>query len=365
MLGEVCAWPVINGAAYYLDDFPAPVPSGEGKYIEEDYVLNIGDFYSQIWWNDISSLSEKYGLRYTGMVIEEYSDQVEGPFVNISGSQRFMYFGNSLLDLGGEIGYHGYNHMPLCLDGFDYEGEYDAYETWGSYGDMKESLEELRSFCEGLYPDEEFQVYVPPSNILSEDGRRLLLEDFPEIRAVASLYLGSGAAYEQEYEVAEDGMVETPRVISGYILDDYMRLSAMSELNMHYASSHFQHPDDVLDGDRGASLGWEEMYQRLCEYVEWVDSSAPSIRYLTGSEMAGAVQRFYYVDVDRELTEEGLTLTLSNFQDEAWFLARFNDWEPDVSEGAVSGGAIEHLQGNLYLIKAEEAEVMVKKKVET
>ena len=365
MLGEVCAWPVINGAAYYLDDFPAPVPSGEGKYIEEDYGLNIGDFYSQIWWNDISSLSEKYGLRYTGMVIEEYSDQVEGPFVNISGSQRFMYFGNSLLDLGGEIGYHGYNHMPLCLDGFDYEGEYDAYETWGSYGDMKESLEELRSFCEGLYPDEEFQVYVPPSNILSEDGRRLLLEDFPEIRAVASLYLGSGAAYEQEYEVAEDGMVETPRVISGYILDDYMRLSAMSELNMHYVSSHFQHPDDVLDGDRGASLGWEEMYQRLCEYVEWVDSSAPSIRYLTGSEMAGAVQRFYYVDVERELTEEGLTLTLSNFQDEAWFLARFNDWEPDISEGAVSGGTLEHLQGNLYLIKAEEAEVMVKKKVET
>ena len=364
MLGEVCAWPVINGAAYYLDDFPAPVPSGEGKYIEEDYGLNIGDFYSQIWWNDISSLSEKYGIHYTGMVIEEYSDQVEGPFVNISGSQRFMYFGNSLLDLGGEIGYHGYNHMPLCLPGFDYEGEYDAYETWESYEDMKESLEELRSFCEGLYPDEEFQVYVPPSNILSEDGRRLLSEEFPEIRAIASLYLGSGAAYEQEYEVAEDGMVETPRVISGYILDDYMRLSAMSELNLHYVSSHFQHPDDVLDEDRGASLGWAEMYRRLCEYVEWVDNSAPSIRYLTGSEMAGAVQRFYYVDVERGLTEEGLTLTLSNFQDEAWFLARFNDWEPDISEGAVSGGTIEHLQGNLYLIKAEEAEVTVKKKVE-
>ena len=192
----------------------------------------------------------------------------------------------------------------------------------------------------------------------------LLSEDFPEIRAIASLYLGSGAAYEQEYEVAEDGMVETPRVISGYILDDYMRLSAMSELNFHFVSSHFQHPDDVLDEDRGASLGWAEMYRRLCEYVEWVEDSAPAIRYLTGSEMAGAVQRFYYVDVERELTEEGLTLTLSNFQDEAWFLARFNDWEPDTEEGAVSGGTIEHLQGNLYLIKAEEAEVMVKKKVE-
>ena len=363
LMGEVCAWPVIKGAAYYLDDFPAPVPSGEGKYIEEDYGLNIADFYSQIWWNDISALAEKYGIRFTGMVIEEYSDQVEGPFNSITDSQRFMYFGNSLLDLGGEIGYHGYNHMPLCLDGFDYGGEYDTYETWESYEDMKESLEELRSFCESLYPNEKFQVYVPPSNILSEEGRRLLVQEFPEIRAIASLYLGSGPAYEQEYEVGEDGIVETPRVISGYILDDYMRLSAMSELNLHYVSSHFQHPDDVLDADRGASLGWEEMYRRLCEYVDWVENSASGIRYLTGTEMAGAVQRFYYVQPALETEEEGLTLSLSNFQDEAWFLVRFNEWEPDTSEGTVTGGTIEYLQGNLYLIKAEEPQVTIKKRV--
>lgn len=363
MLGGVCAWPVINGAAYYLDDFPAPVPSGEAQYIEEDYGLSISDFYTQIWWRDISTLAEEHGIRFTGMVIEEYSDQVEGPFESLSDSQRFMYFGNSLLDLGGELGYHGYNHMPLCLRGFDYEGEYDGYVTWESYEDMKASLEELRSFCEGLYSREKFQVYVPPSNILSEEGRRLIVEEFPEIRAIASLYLGSDVTYEQEYEVSEDGIVETPRVISGYILDDYMRLSAMSELNLHYVSSHFQHPDDVLDADRGAELGWEEMYRRLCDYVDWLEGAAPSIRYLTGSEMAGAVQRFYYTDMEQEETEEGMTLSLSGFQDEAWFLVRFNDWEPDTTADAVSGGTIERLQGNLYLVKAEEEQVSIKKKV--
>lgn len=363
MLGEVCAWPVVNGAAYYLDDFPAPIPSGEGQHIEEDYGLSVGDFYTQIWWRDVSSLSEKYGIKYTGMVIEEYSDQVEGPFESLSDSQRFMYFGNSLLDLGGELGYHGYNHMPLCLENFDYRGEYDGYETWRSYEDMKASLEELQEFCEGLYPEESFQVYVPPSNILSEEGRSLIVEEFPNIRAIASLYLGSDVIYEQEYEVSEDGIVETPRVISGYILDDDMRLRAMSELNLHYVSSHFQNSDDVLATDQGEEFGWEERYRRLCDYVEWLDEAASSIRYLTGSEMAGAVQRFYYVDVERQETEEGLALTLSDFQDEAWLLARFNDWEPDTSEEGVDGGTIEHLQGNLYLIKAEEAQVMIKKKV--
>ena len=47
----------------------------------------------------------------------------------------------------------------------------------------------LFDFCHDLFPNEEFHVYVPPSNIISEEGRRLLAEDFPEIRAIASLYL--------------------------------------------------------------------------------------------------------------------------------------------------------------------------------
>ena len=170
--------------------------------------------------------------------------------------------------------------------------------------------------------------------------------------------------YTQEYEVAEDGLIETPRILSGYLLDSASDLYAMSELNLHYVSSHYQHPYDLLTAETGGEAGWEEAYRRLCGYADWLESAALGLRKLTASEMAGAVQRFYYVDVERELTEEGLTLTLSNFQDEAWFLARFNDWEPDISEGVVSGGTIEHLQGNLYLIKAEEAEVTVKKKVE-
>ncbi|MEI2660149.1 MAG: DUF2194 domain-containing protein [Bifidobacterium adolescentis] len=35
-----------------------------------------------------------------------------------------------------------------------------------------------------------------------------------------------------------------------------MRLAAESELNMHFVSTHFMHPDDMLDPDRGAKEGW-------------------------------------------------------------------------------------------------------------
>ena len=52
LLGSATAYPVINSAAFYLDDFPSPVPSGNGKYIKRDYNMSIAEFYSQVWWPD-------------------------------------------------------------------------------------------------------------------------------------------------------------------------------------------------------------------------------------------------------------------------------------------------------------------------
>ena len=166
------------------------------------------------------------------------------------------------------------NHMPLCLVGFDYQGDYDSYNLWESYEDMVEAMRELHAFCTELFPEESFRVYVPPSNILSDEGRKMLAEEFPDLVAVASLYLPGDVAYIQEFEVAEDGIVETPRIISGYIFEPDVYVAALSELNFHLVNTHFQHPDDVLDKDRGAKLGWEEMYGRISQYMEWLYDSA-------------------------------------------------------------------------------------------
>lgn len=356
LLTDVCAYPVINASVFYLDDFPSPVPQGDSKYIKRDYGMSTADFYTQVWWRDIYNLAEQYGIRYTGLVIEQYSDQVEAPFARNTDIQRYRYFGNMLLDQGGEIGIHGYNHMPLCLIGFDYKEEYDSYRFWESYEDMSASLAEVKGFCEMLYPEEKFQVYVPPSNILSKEGREALKET-TDIKAIASLYLsdGDGIAYSQEFEVAEDGIIETPRVISGYLLDDYVQLTAFSELNFHYVNSHFQHPDDTLDEDRGADLGWEELFGRLSDYTKWLYQAAPEIRNLTGTEFAAAVQIYDQLTVQRTCTSEGLVLDLGGFKDEAWIMIRMNEGTP----GKVTGGELEQLMDGLYLLQAREKRVEI------
>ena len=64
LLNDAFAWPVINGSAFYLDDFPSPVPSGTSTYVERDYGISVGDFYTNVWWPDLMELAEKYEKKY-------------------------------------------------------------------------------------------------------------------------------------------------------------------------------------------------------------------------------------------------------------------------------------------------------------
>lgn len=357
LMDEISVYPVINASAFYLDDFPSPVPSGNGKYIQEAYGMDISNFYANVWWKDLLDWEERYGIIHTGLIVEDYSDIVKAPFVRTASVERFSFFGNMLLNHGGELGFHGYNHMPLCLTGFDYEGLYDDYVLWETTQDMEEALQKLHAFSSELFPDAAFQVYVPPSNIISEDGIAALREALPDIRVIASSYLPGECAYAQEFGVRGDGIIETPRITSGAIMDDYMYLIAFSELNFHYLQSHFMHPDDVLDEDRGASLGWAAMHENLEEYMEYIYQSAPNIKDVTGSGMADAVENFAMLSVDREETENGLSLDLGGFATEASFMLCINDDTKRVE--TVHGADIEQLTRRIYILHAKDSHVEI------
>lgn len=117
------------------------------------------------------------------------------------------------------------------------------------------------------------------------------------------------------------------------------------------------YPDDLLDEDRGAALGWEKMKGNLADYMDWLVDSAPSLRQLTGSELSGAIQRYGAVTFTKTVTERSIELKLKNFYDEAYFMVRINEGTP----GEVSGGKLTHLTGNLYLLQAKKPTVTIEK----
>lgn len=357
LLKPVTVYPVINGSCFYLDDFPSQVPSGSNEYVWRDYGTTIRDFYTNIWWPDMMNLADQYHLKYTGLAIQCYDDSVDGTTESLADTRTFLYFGNMLLRQGGEIGYHGYNHQPLALDDCDYLGYYD-YKTWESEAAMKSGLDTLMELCDELFPGVNMTVYVPPSNIMSEGAEAFLIREYPNIKSISGTYFESldiDFYCVQEFDVLESGVVEQPRIISGCNLDPYMELAAFSELNFHYVNSHFTHPDDSLDPDRGAELGWETLKSRFTEYLDWLYGSAPNIRNLTGTEMASAVERFAAISVSTVIGDDKMEISIGNFYDEAQLMVRFNERRP----AGVEGGTLEQLTDTLYLLQADSPEVTI------
>ena len=349
LLEDVCAWPVLDGAVFYLDDFPSPVPGGDGTYVQRDYSMPIADFYANVWWPDMLTLAAKHDIRYTGVIIENYGDDTDEEHIERQkDNARFQYFGNMLLHLGGELGYHGYNHQPLVPDGTDY-GEALPYNTWADENAMKKAMEELIEFADESFPTAERSVYVPPSNVISAEGMQVL-SDIPEIRTVASTYFPDEFAWTQEFGVEENGLVSQPRFVSGAIMKDYDRMVALSELNMHYVFNHFIHPDDLLDEDRGAELGWEKLKENLYWMFDWLFETAPELRRLTGSQLSAEIQRWTQLTVDMKVSDDRIDIELGNFVDECSLFIRINKGTP----GTLEGGVLTEITDTLYLITASE-----------
>ena len=360
LLNDATVYPVINGAVFYLDDFPSPVPGGDGTYIRRDYGMSIADFYSKVWWPDLMKLAQKYSIRFTGVMIENYEDDTQSAPTRQPDAQQFRYYGSLLLRQGGEVGYHGYNHQPLVLPDTDYKDLY-AYHQWPTENAIVAAMNELIAFQKSVLPHTDGSVYVPPSNVLSAAGRKVLGSKVPQIRTIASTYFGDGTSlpYVQEFGVATDGMVEQPRIVSGGMVDDtYMRLAAMSELNMHYVSTHFMHPDDLLDVDRGAEAGWEVYKGGFEDYLKWLSASAPGLRKQTGTECSAAIQRYAQLTVSVQSTPKEWVVSLGNFVDEGWLFFRANEGAP----GRVTGGELTSLTGDLYLLKANADTIHIEKK---
>ena len=94
------------------------------------------------------------------------------------------------------------------------------------------------------------------------------------------------------------------------------------------------------------------------EYMDWLYDSAPELRNLTGSELSGAIERYGALTYEKNVTDKSVELKLDHFYDEAYLMLRFNDGIP----GKVTGGELEHVTGNLYLLYAVNDEVTIEKK---
>lgn len=352
-------YPIINAKVVFIDDFPAPQYDTTSDIIAKHYNRTIKEFYRDVWWPDMNSTAKKNSMLYTGLFVTSYNDIVNPEEFVFENDPMEKYYGNSLLKNDYEIGLHGYNHQPLVGEGYLTEGDGENYNPWKSEEDMESSIQTLSEYSEELFPNTKFTSYVPPSNYLSQDGRRALRNVLPDLKVISGVFSDpDGKAYVQNFEKADDGIVEFPRLSAGMWHDDPTIFEYMSGLGLYGVFSHFVHPDDILDKERGRNRRWEELISGFNDILDDVNRSYKSIRSLRATEAADAVEVYEDLKVNLKYYDDYIEGQCDNFYGEAFFYLK-TDKKPTAVNDECEINSVGEKSDKYYFVKIKSPEFRI------
>lgn len=341
-------YPIFNMKTYFIDDFPAPIAKGKNPIIYKEYKRDLPSFYQNIWWPNMLQIAKQNNIIYTGAIIESYNDRVQPPFENTDDKELsyLISFGRELIQSGGEIGFHGYNHQSLTLD--KKIAKSFGYNVWKSTEDMKASIQEIQHYAKVAFPSYTVTSYVPPSNALSQEGRQILKEAWPDLTVISSLYSedSTNRSYIQEFEIAQDGIIEMPRISSGYFQsesDDWAIANAITGLGIF---SHFTHPDDVISEDRSRG-GWSDMYEEFKHYMEEINTTYPWLLAMTATEAALNQAMVLQSNIQIEQTPSKINGNIGQFYNDQYFILR-----TEKKIGQLKNCEVKKIDTNTYLVQA-------------
>jgi len=321
---ENLIYPVINVKMIHLDDFPAPIPAGRDEKIYEEYSRDIPQFYKEVWWTEMIKIAEQFDIKYSSFVIESYNNNTVPPLPqgDSKDMQNLLIYGKEILGIGGEIGLHGYNHQSLAMQGFIKQDL--GYTPWKSENDMVESIKELMRFMKSVFSQYSFKAYVPPSNILSPEGRKAVIEANPDLKIISSVYLPNkeGDAYVQELSIADDGIIEFPRISAGYEKKDETMWSIYNGVNLYGLFAHFVHPDDVLNPERNGGKSWDQLSKEFISIVGDVNQSYGWLRSFTIFSASQELVKYLECKPQIEYKNNIITIYTENFRPDIYCIMR-------------------------------------------
>ncbi|WP_345240546.1 DUF2194 domain-containing protein [Pontibacillus salipaludis] len=350
----------------YLDDFPSP--------IKEGVVENMGyrEFVKDVWWESVEELRETYDLIYTGALIGTYEDRQRLGAEELIERREFpmVYYGRQILNRGGELALHGYNHQPLVVEEDEIPvDEGHEYVPWKRKSIMKKKLNHTEELFHHYFPDQAFQSYVPPSNILGPTGLDALMESLPSVNVIASLYFGAeeGESFIQEFDFDQTyaGLYHFPRTASGHgdTSEDYFLLT--DAIANQGVFSHFIHPDDRTDVDRAKGRNWNEMREGLEGMYRFLSTYYPYLESLTQQEAREKLIAYQQSNIDVRYEKDAITISGEDMLHPSIALVRLNSGQ-HLETGAFSFGEVEVMpdSSNLYIVTLREPSVTLKMKEE-
>lgn len=349
LLNEDFIYPIMDMKVVYIDDFPAPIPEGKNKIIYDEYRRDTPSFYEDIWWPEMQKSAANYDVKYTGLVIQTYTDKVTPPFkVEEHDRNTYVQFGRELLKMGGEIGIHGYNHQSLTVDPKAVEDL--GYHEWENQEDMEASLNTVENYVKSLFPNYEIKTYVPPSNRIDEVGEAALNNAIPSISILSSIYIPDSVEYTTVHEFSKgDPFIYFPRITSGYEYTKKKKWAMANAMTSLGVFSHFIHPDDILDDDRSAKKKWSKLGKEYNQFMSEVHTDYPWLRSITASNAGKQLTNYLQADVYIEEKKDRLTIQIDKFSGELHFILRTKK-----KIGKLENCEVQRIDGDVYFVKAKK-----------
>ena len=360
-LFDTTMYPIVNACSIFVDDFPSPLYDAEFDLFQDAYNRTLQEFYRDIWWPDMLQTAHQYNDVYTCLYVTSYDNEVEAENFAHANSRMELYFGNSLLQNGYEMGMHGYNHQPLTLEGGTPE-ELD-YVPWKDADAMRAAVREYMEIAESVFPSVSVQTYVPPSNYLSQEGRTVLAQELPDLKIIAGVYSNEGElgdVYVQDFTIAEDGIAEFPRITSGMVPGDYDELSVISAMGLHGVFSHFIHPDDILDPERSKEQTWEVMLDAYRNLMRDVHETYPFLRPLAATNAADALRISDSAEPYLDVSEDEIQGSIDGFLGDTYFYLKTTALPRSVDSSCAIEKASNVQDSDYYLVTVKSPNFTIK-----
>lgn len=328
--------------------------------------MSTRDFYKQIWWKDMLEIAKQRNLIYSGFIIIDYNNavhkedmkeisQITLEDLDIQGRELFLH--------GGEIGIHGYNHNPLV-----YEGDIDfkalSYYPWRSEEDMAVGMSEVLKYVEKMFGNKiKLHVYVPPSNILKEEGKAALAKNYPDLNVIASVFYGDSERGAYSSEIGRDKVIPKlfnfPRYSSGFYYDKDDIWSLFNAIAVYGYWGHFVHPDDVISDDRGKNKTWTELKQEFDKVIWEVQANLPYLEPIRASELTQRYINIEDLKIQSEKKDNKIYVGMENYRESFYMTIRIkNDVITKISSGTFEE-VYDTEDSKIYLLHVESPDLII------
>lgn len=318
---DISFYPILNSKVLQVDDFPSPIPVIENEIIEKEYGLDTNGFFNLIWWQDMLGIAERQKLKMTGFIIVDYNDlTIKNKILGI-GKRTFNDLskrGRELKSVGGELGLHGYNHYSLGLENEINYNEY-GYTPWENIDAMKEGLKVAKDEIKKLY-GEKFHIYsyVAPSNLLPISGKKAIVQTFTDIKAFCGIFYGQYEPGLLLQEVGRDPdfkeIYSLPRMSSGFFYNDTIVWQILNGIAAYGYLSHFIHPDDIMDKERGNGKSWEELKTEFEKIFSTINKDYSFLEAEIQSKMTYNYSVIEEIKIDYEKKENDVYVNIQNYK---------------------------------------------------